>query len=126
MAFVYCNPNPHNNLVIDCVIRAVTIALDSDWYTIYDDICAQGRKMCDMPSSNSVWTQYLLDRGFKMESLINTCPFCYTVKDFTRDHPTGIFILCSGDHAVTVINGNHYDIFDSSDVVPIFYFYKEW
>ena len=125
MAYVYCNPNPCNNLVIDCVIRAISIAMDREWRDTYLDICIQGYIMCDMPSSNRVWKAYLLKHGFKMDNLPNICPECYTVRDFCVDHPYGIYILCTGEHAVTVIDGNYYDTWDSGDVVPLYYFYKE-
>jgi len=125
MGFVYCNPNPCNNLVIDCVIRAISIAMDREWRDVYLDVCIQGYEMCDMPSSNRVWKAYLLKHGYTMETLHNTCPDCYTVRDFCMDHPYGIYILCTGEHAVTVIDGNYYDTWDSGDVVPLYYFYKE-
>lgn len=125
MAYVYCNPNPCNNLVIDCVVRAIAIAMDEDWHYIYFGICIQGGMMCDMPSSNRVWKAYLLKHGYRMDNLHNTCPDCYTVRDFCMDHPEGIYILCTGEHAVTVIDGNYYDTWDSGDVVPLYYFYKE-
>lgn len=31
MNFIYYNPNPKGNHIGDCVIRALTIALDCNW-----------------------------------------------------------------------------------------------
>ena len=123
--FIFCNPNPENNLVGDCVIRAISIATSTDWDTVYANICVQGYEMKDMPSSNSVWSAFLLNNGFKRYVIPNECPDCYTVKDFCKDHSRGCFILATGTHVVTCINGNHFDTWDSSNEVPIFYFKKE-
>lgn len=52
--FISYNPNPDRKLVGDCVIRAITKVTDSDWNSVYMDICLTGYSMKDMPSSNSV------------------------------------------------------------------------
>lgn len=125
MSYFYANPNPQNNNVIDCVIRAVCIATNRSWHDVYFDICAEGGVLCDMPSSNRVWKAYLLSLGFKMEMIPNTCPDCYTIAEFAKDHPDGVYILCTGEHAVCVMDGNYYDTWDSGSQVPLYYFYKE-
>ena len=55
----------------------------------------------------------------------NMCPPCYTVKDFCKDHPVGTYILATGSHVVTVVDGNYYDTWDSGTEVPIYYWKKE-
>ena len=35
MPWQYYNPNPKDNLVGDCVIRALTLALNEDWDKTY-------------------------------------------------------------------------------------------
>lgn len=123
--FIFCNPNPQSNLVGDCVIRAISVATDTDWDTVYADICVQGYEMKDMPSSNSVWGAFLLNHGFKREIVPNECPTCYTVSDFCRDNPVGCFILATGTHVVTCIDGNWIDTWDSGQETPIYFFKKE-
>lgn len=125
MAFIMYNPNPKGNLVGDCVIRAITKLTDRDWDSVYIDISLQGFMMKDMPSSNSVWGAYLMSQGYKRYIIPNTCPDCYTVKDFCNDHRTGAFLLAIGTHVVTVDNGNYYDSWDSGNEIPIYYFTKE-
>lgn len=122
--FVFYNPNPENNLVGDCVIRAISIATQRDWDSVYADICVQGYKMKDMPSSNAVWGAFLSDHGFKRYIIPNSCPNCYTVADFCEDNPEGYYILATGTHVVTVIEGNHFDTWDSSKEVPTYYWQK--
>jgi hypothetical protein len=37
----------------------------------------------------------------------------------------GTFVLGTGDHAVTVVDGDYYDSFDSGQMIPIVYYRKE-
>ena len=76
------NNNPENNKVGDCVIRAISKILNQDWQKTYIDLCLQGYIMCDMPSSNAVWSAYLKNKGFIRSIITNTCPDCYTIIDF--------------------------------------------
>lgn len=75
-----------------------------------------------MPSSNNVWGTYLTEKGFRRFSIPNTCPNCYTIKDFCRDNSIGTYIIGTGSHAVAVIDGDYYDTWDSGDEVPIYFF----
>lgn len=123
--YIYANPNPANKTIGDCVIRGISILLDKSWEETYDEITEQGRRMYDMPSSNDVWTQYLLDYGFRRKIIPDTCPMCYTVRQFCRDHQIGEYLLATGHHVVAVIDGNYYDSWDSGNEVPIYYFEYE-
>lgn len=119
MAHVNSNPNPYNKLVDDCVVRALAIALNSTWQGIYIKLTLQGLVSGDMPSSNRVWSKFLETEGYKRQIIPDTCPYCYTVKDFCRDHPEGRYILGTGTHVVAVINGDYYDTWDSGDETPL-------
>ena len=122
MAFLMLNPNPKNARVGDCVIRALSIATKKSWEDIYTALAVYGFMLCDMPSSNAVWGQYLKDLGYERKIVTDTCPDCYTVKDFCRDNPSGTFILGTGTHVVAVIDGGNYcDTWDSGDEVPIYF-----
>lgn len=125
MAYQYYNPNPLSKSVGDCVIRALSKALDTDWYTIYSELTVQGYAMADMPSSNAVWGQYLKTKGFRRYIIPNTCPDCYTVADFCIDNPQGTYILATGSHVVTVHNSTWFDSWDSANEIPIFFWKKE-
>lgn len=121
MFYRYYNPNPQGKTVGDCTIRAISFALHKGWEETYLDLMGQGLRMSDMPSSNAVWGTYLSEHGFKRRVIPNSCPNCYTVIDFCKDNPTGLFVLATGTHVVSVENGNYYDTWDSGDEIPIFY-----
>lgn len=120
--FILTNPNPKNKVVGDCVIRAISILLDASWEEIYDELAVMGRVMYDMPSSNEVWSEFLYKEGFTRSIIPDFCPACYTIRQFCEDHPIGVYLLATGTHVVTVINGNYYDTWDSGDEIPIYYF----
>lgn len=125
MAWIFYNPNPSKKLVGDCVIRAITKITDSDWKSVYIGVALQGYEMDDMPSSNAVWGAYLYSQGFKRYITPNTCPECYTIKDFCIDHPIGTYLVATGSHVVAITDGDYYDSWDSGDEMPIYYWRKE-
>lgn len=125
MGFKYFNANPINNLVGDCVIRAVAFLTKQTWDQAFIGICAKAFEMKNMPSSNAVWNAYLIDHGFVKTLLPNTCPACYTVREFCRDYPVGDYILALNGHVVAVSNGDYYDTWDSGSEIPVFYWRKE-
>ena len=126
MAYIYYNPNPQNGKRVgDCVIRAISKAMDCTWETAYISLCAEGMDLRDMPSANHVWGTYLLKNGFKQYLVSSDCPDCMTVGEFAEMHPRGVYVLATGNHAVCVENGNVYDSWDSSDEVLLYYFAKE-
>lgn len=122
--WIYYNPNPFGAKVGDCVIRAISAATKQDWDKVYTGLAFQGFALKDMPSSNYVWGEFLRAKGFVRETIPNTCPACYTVGEFADDHPDGVYILGTGQHAVTIRDGNCYDSWDSRGEVPVFYFRK--
>ncbi len=123
--FIEYNPNPCARRVGDCAVRAVAKALKIDWETAYLAIMMNGFYMCDMPSSDAVWGATLRQNGFTRKAIPNTCPECYTAKDFCKDHPVGTYVLGFGGHTATVKDGDLFDSWDSSDEIPQFYWTDE-
>lgn len=121
MVYVYYNPNPAGRRVGDCSVRAVSKALKIDWESAYAMLTQAGFDMCDMPSSDSVWGAVLRKNGFYRKAVPNTCPNCYTARDFCRDHPLGTFVLGFGGHVATVHDGQIFDSWDSSKEIPQFF-----
>lgn len=119
------NPNPTGRNVGDCAVRAVAKALKIDWEDAYAMIAANGYAMGDMPSADSVWGAVLRQNGFYRKAIPNTCPDCYTAEDFCRDNPRGTFVLGFGGHVATVVNGNLYDSWDSSQAIPAYVWYRK-
>lgn len=126
MSYVYFNPNPAGKRVGDCVIRAICKLTRQNWHTVYWNIAEQGARLFDMPSSNNVWASYLRELGYRRFAIADNCPDCYSVRDFCIDYPNGRFLLATGSHVVTVIDGNYYDAWDSGSEIPVFFWTKEF
>ena len=121
MAWRFFNPNPQQKFVGDCTIRAICAATGLSWYEVHHQLCDLSRSMADMPSSDKVWWELLKLYGFKRLNLLDQCPECYTVEDFTYDHSSGIYVLGPKEHAVAVIDGDWFDTWDSGATIPSYY-----
>jgi len=123
--FIRCNPNPLGKQLGDCVVRAISIATSQGWRQTYDELCNEGRRQADMPASNSVWGSLLRKKGFRQFVLPDACPECVTVRAFCRMYPEGIYVIGTGTHAVTVIDGDYYDTWDSGNEQPTYFWRRE-
>jgi len=124
--WIRCNPNPMGKQAGDCVVRAIAVATEESWNRIYDDLCRLGQRMCDMPNSNSVWGRYLKERGFEQFLLPESCPECVTVRAFCNRYSEGTYVIGTGNHAVTVMDGDYYDSWDSGDEVPSYFWRRKY
>lgn len=125
--YQYYNPNPRGRWYAgDCVIRAISKAEGRDnWEKIYAGLSVYGFMIGEIANNNAVWDSYLRDNGYRREILPNTCPLCYTIEDFAREHPNGTYIVATGRHAVAVVDGDWFDSWNSGAEVPIYYYIKE-
>ena len=119
--FIRFNKNPTGSFVGDCAVRAVSLALGTSWEDAYWMLAENGFLMGDMPSSDSVWGAALRERGFRREAIKNTCPDCYNVAEFAKDHPRGTYVLKTDQHVTTVIDGDIYDSWNTSDEAVQYY-----
>ena len=122
--YSHYNPNPNGNRVGDCVVRAVSKALDTTWEDAYIELTIKGYIMGDLLSSNVVWGSLLKEKGFDRDIVSADCPDCYTIEDFANEHPFGVYVIGTGTHAVCVVDGVIFDAWNSSEERPI-YFYRK-
>lgn len=125
MAWIKYNANPIKKSVGDCTVRAISKSMNLKWETVYTGVALYGLMLSDMPSSNQVWGSYLRSRGFKRRTIPSEFPDCYTVEDFCRDHPIGNYVLGTGTHAIAVVDGDYYDVWDSGKECPIYFYERE-
>lgn len=121
--WIHCNPNPAHKYVGDCVVRAIAIATNRTWLSVFDDLYVTARKNFDMMESNDTWGKYLYELGFGPFLLPESCPSCVTISEFAKRFQRGTYIIGTGSNAVAVINGDYYDSWDSGCEVPS-YFWK--
>lgn len=125
MAWVKYNPNPvRSDPVGDCAVRAISKALDVSWEQAHTLLSYNSYMMGDIQNSNAVIGAILRQHGFKRFLIPDTCPVCYSVAEFSADNPNGRFVLGTGNHVVTVIDGNYYDSWNSGSEIPVYAWYK--
>lgn len=125
MAFVEYNPNPVSRKVGDCAVRAISKALGMGWEAAYIALAMNGLAMGDVMNADSVWGSLLRQHGFYRTAIANSCPDCYSARDFCDEHPYGTYVLGFGGHVATVVDGDIYDSWDSSNEVPQFYWHRK-
>lgn len=80
----YFNPNPVGNITRDCVIRAVSAALDISWDDAFDLVAERAKQMGETMDENAVYGSILRQCGFYRAVISNSCSDCYTARDFCR------------------------------------------
>lgn len=122
MVYKHFMNNPCKKNIGDCAVRAISVALDVDWYTAFDLLAKEARKMCDMPSADAVWGAVLRRYGFTRSAISNNCFSCYTAEDFCYNHQRGTYVLAFGGHVATIKDGTLFDSWDSSSEIPLYYY----
>lgn len=123
--WVFYNPNPEHRSVGDCTVRALSYMLGVSWHRAFEILIDEAWHQADMPNSNAVMAAVMQRMGYKRKIIPNTCPECYTLEQFLKDHPVGRYMVAFGSHVVACEDESFYDSWDSSKEVPIFYFVKE-
>ena len=119
--YVKYEPNPVRSGAIDCSVRAISKALDVSWEEAYAMLSLNGFLMGNAFVGDEVWGSVLRQHGFKRRLVPDTCPDCYTVADFAKDHPKGTYVVKSDEHVATIVDGNLYDSWPSMNKVVIYY-----
>ena len=114
-------PNPVRTGAIDCSTRALAKALNVSWERAYVMKCLNGFLMGDEGVSDDVWGSVLRQHGFRRYMVPNTCPDCYTVEEFAKDHPVGTYVVKTQDHVATIQEGNVFDSWNSLHRTVIYY-----
>lgn len=123
--YIFYNNNPEGIRIGDCVVRAISAALNQPWERTYIDLCIEGFMFHDLPNANAIWASYLRSKGFVRRSLPDNCPDCYTIADFAEAHKNGVYVVATGNHAVCVKDGDILDNWDCSGETAAYYFAKE-
>lgn len=122
--YQYYNPNPSNQHVGDCAVRAIAKATDSDWESVYIGLTMEGLHLYDMPASAYVIGMYLHKKGFEHQMIPSICPACTTIEKFAEEHPRGTYIAVTEGHMTAIQDGDYFDTWDSGQEI-ILYFYRE-
>lgn len=109
----------------DCAIRCICKAEEIQWLDAYDIMYKLSREV-----------QAPLNCKVGFEHIVKTLGYTYgkitnkkgskrpTVKQFTKEHKEGTYILVVANHYVTVVDGIYYDTWDCGDCCLYGYWIK--
>lgn len=116
----YChyNANPKNKNTDDCVIRAISVALDQPYNMTYKDLFDLSLSTGFILNERRNYSKYLESKGWIMQKQPRkTNNKKYTGKEFCRKIPTSerVFAHIGAGHVVAIVNKKVFDTWDSSD-----------
>ena len=123
--YKFYNPNPSNQRVGDCAVRAIAKATDQSWENAYLNLAIEGLMLSDMPSANYVWGMLLHKNGFEEKIISSTCPACTSVARFAEEHPRGTFVAATQNHVVAIKDGCYFDSWDSGEEIILYFWEKQ-
>lgn len=123
--FVYYNRNPHNRITTDCVIRAISTALDKPYEDIVVWLAVIQCKTGFDPSEKDGYGKYLKSQGWVMHKQPRKADGRkYTGKEFCQallhgdldiENNHRIIAHIGSHHLVAIIDWKVYDTWDSTN-----------
>jgi len=115
--YIYYNINPKGETTGDCVIRALALALNTDYYDILDKLYKTSNYFnCDMLVRNC-YGKLLQEMGYKMYYGNGT-----TVQELAEIFYDKKLLLRINEHLTCSLYANVYDIWDTSnEIVDVFW-----
>ena len=120
--FHYYNANPHNKFTDDCVIRALSTAMNQSWEQTFNELCKISVKYGLMPTDIKCYGRYLKEKGWIKHSQPRKSDNSkYTGKEFVKkvlintSQHVNVIAHIGGHHIVAVINGKINDTWDCTN-----------
>ena len=124
--FIRRNANPENKNVNDCIVRAISIVENIPWDDVFSALCEIAVEEKAMPNYEGVYEKCLANlcyvKAFVEDEYGGLQPMLYK---FAMDHPDIKAVLSVEGHAVPLINGDYYDIYDCGRQKVSLYYVKE-
>lgn len=116
--YKYYNANPKGRITGDCVIRAISTALNIDYYKIQNMLIENSDYFnCDMLVRDCY--SRLLERKYNLPRIKGRNR---TVKEIVEEYPNSVLILRVDTHLTCAKYKIIYDIWDTSnEIVDIFW-----
>lgn len=117
MEFINYNANPKNKKTGDCVIRAISTALNQDYWKTLDEMVEITKKTGYYMSEKEGYTAYLKSKGYEKQKMPkrpdNTR---YTVEEFANELviPEYNYIIKVANHLTCLKGQDLYDTWNCS------------
>ena len=117
--FHFYNANPHNRFTTDCVIRAISTALEIPYNDVVREMAELQCKTGFDPSEKTAINKYLSSKGWVKQkqprnyfdgTKLTGKEFCYRINPNLR-----VIANIGGHHIVAIINGKVWDTWNSTD-----------
>ena len=112
--YQFLNVNPLGKIEEDCVCRAISLALDEDYYKIQEKLYLVA-KLFECEYLCVCCYKYLLDNVYDLKRIEEVKGM--TVEEFANYFPIGIFIVRVEGHLTCVIDNHIMDIWDCRDKI---------
>lgn len=116
--FIKYNNNPSGANIEDCYIRALSLATNTPYYKMMDELF----EVADITGMNenhiAVIGGVLMERGWKMYRLDSKC----TVNQLAKHLGEGRYVIICNGHATCAIDGDIYDTWNPNKYKALFYF----
>lgn len=112
--YQFLNVNPLGEIEEDCVCRAISLALDEDYYKIQEKLYLVA-KLFECEYLCICCYKYLLDEVYDLKRIEEVKGM--TVEEFANYFPVGIFIVRVEGHLTCVIDNHIMDIWDCRDKI---------
>ena len=112
--YQFLNVNPLGEIEEDCVCRAISLALDEDYYKIQEKLYLVA-KLFECEYLCVCCYKYLLDDVYDLKRIEEVRGM--TIEEFANYFPIGIFIVRVEGHLTCVIDNHIMDIWDCRDKI---------
>lgn len=110
--YKFLNLNPLGNLEEDCVCRAISLALNEDYYKIKKKLCLVAELFeCEMLCVCCY--KYLLDEVYGLERLEEFDGL--SIDEFSSHCPEGVYLIRVDNHLTCMVDSTVLDIWDCTD-----------
>lgn len=110
LKFIRYTANPKNE-TNDCIIRSIANATQTPWEDVMREMCDIAIELYNMPNAYEVAKEYMDRRKYSEEYLRSSEEL--TVAEFCQQHPTGNYVVLTEIHAISIIDGDVYDLQNS-------------
>ena len=117
MRFKFYNRQPLGKIEQDCVCRAISLALNKDYYAIEEKLKMVGY-LFNCEELCVCCYKHLLDYVYDLPRI--ECYQGFTIREFMEKEPYGIYIVRVKGHLTCVIDGEIWDIWNcENEIVDI-------
>lgn len=115
MQFIKYNANPYGIKTGDCVIRAISTALNTSWAKVYKEMLEVALETGYAISCTENYTEYLKRKGFEKQKMPKKSNGGkYRLHEFIDElaDPNGVYVVNICNHATCVDRKTIYDLWD--------------